>query len=64
MPKTHKEYNEDDRKKVEENYRAKKLLVCGIAPDEYNRIFACESAREIWDCLRTAYEDTAQLKKS
>lgn len=28
----------------------KKLLVCGIGVEEYDRILACESAKEIWDC--------------
>nr|XP_019068931.1 uncharacterized protein LOC109120021 [Solanum lycopersicum] len=29
-------------------------------PDEYNRVSACESAEEIWDCLKTAHEGTEQ----
>ncbi|XP_049372851.1 uncharacterized protein LOC125837822 [Solanum verrucosum] len=58
------EYNEADRKKIEKSYRAKKLLVCGIGADEYNYIYACESAKEIWDCLRTAHEGTEQVKES
>ncbi|WMV14570.1 hypothetical protein MTR67_007955 [Solanum verrucosum] len=32
--KTRKEYNEMDRKKIEKNYKAKKILVCGIGSDE------------------------------
>ena len=64
MVKTRKEYNEADRKKIEKNYKAKKLLVCGIGPDEYNKIFTCEIAKEIWDCLKTAHEETTQVKES
>ena len=45
--------DDEDRKKVQKNYKAKKLLVCGIGPDEYNRISAYENAKEIWDFLRT-----------
>ena len=55
--KTRKEYNEMDRKKIEKNYKAKKILVCGIGSDEYNKITACESAKEIWDCLQTAHRE-------
>ncbi|XP_049349519.1 uncharacterized protein LOC125814108 [Solanum verrucosum] len=62
--KTRKEYNEMDRKKIEKNYKAKKILVCGIGSDEYNRISACESAKEIWDCLQTAHEGTQRVKES
>lgn len=35
--KNQREYNETDRKKVEKNYRSKKLLVCGIGPNKYNK---------------------------
>ena len=64
VPKTCQQYNEADRKKIEEGYKAKKLLVCGIGTEEYNRISACESAKKIWDCLRTAHEGTEQVKES
>ena len=57
-------YDEADRKKIEKGYKAKKLLVCGIGPDESNRVSACESAKEIWDCLKTAHEGTEQLNES
>nr|XP_009793747.1 PREDICTED: uncharacterized protein LOC104240580 [Nicotiana sylvestris] len=45
--KTRKEYNNADCKAIEKNIQAKKILVCGIGPDEYNRISACQSAKEI-----------------
>ncbi|XP_060178250.1 uncharacterized protein LOC132608205 [Lycium barbarum] len=43
--------------------KAKKILVYGIGPDEYNHISSCESAKEIWDTLQTAHEGTSQLKR-
>ncbi|XP_075108824.1 uncharacterized protein LOC142180678 [Nicotiana tabacum] len=64
VPKTRKEYSDIDRKVVEKNFRAKKILVCGIGPDEYNRISACQSAKEIWELLQTALEGTTQVKQS
>ncbi|XP_070039230.1 uncharacterized protein [Nicotiana tomentosiformis] len=33
VPKTKKEYNDADRKAVKKNFKAKKILVCGIGPD-------------------------------
>ncbi|XP_070002154.1 uncharacterized protein [Nicotiana sylvestris] len=60
MTKTSKEYTDTDRKAVEKNFCAKKILVCGIGPEEYNRIFACETAKEIWEALQTAHEGTTQ----
>nr|XP_009761871.1 PREDICTED: uncharacterized protein LOC104213984 [Nicotiana sylvestris] len=51
MSKTRKEYNDANRRTMEKNFRAKKILVCGIGPDEYKRISACQSAKEIWKAL-------------
>ncbi|XP_069148277.1 uncharacterized protein [Solanum lycopersicum] len=59
-----KKYDEADRKKIEKGIKAKTLLVCGIGPDEYSRVSACESAKEIWDCLKTTHEGTEQVKES
>ncbi|XP_070055970.1 uncharacterized protein [Nicotiana tomentosiformis] len=62
VPKYRKEYNDADRKAIEKNFRAKKILVCGIGPDEYNRILAYQSAKEILEALQTAHEGTTQVK--
>ncbi|XP_070044871.1 uncharacterized protein [Nicotiana tomentosiformis] len=64
VPKTRKEYNDADRKAVEKNFRAKYILVCGIGPGEYNRISACQSAKEICEALQTAHGGTTQVKQS
>ncbi|XP_070052472.1 uncharacterized protein [Nicotiana tomentosiformis] len=64
IPKTRKEFNNVDRKAIEKNFRAKKILVCGIGPDEYNRISAFQSTKEIWEALHTAHEGTTQVKQS
>ncbi|XP_070013682.1 uncharacterized protein [Nicotiana sylvestris] len=64
MAKTSKEYTEADKKAVEKNFRAKKILVCGIGPEEYNRISTCDTAKEIWEALQKAHEGTIQVKQS
>ncbi|XP_070045886.1 uncharacterized protein [Nicotiana tomentosiformis] len=64
VPKTRKEYNDADFKAIEKNFRAKKILVYGIGADEYNRISACQSAKELWEALQTAHEGTTQVKQS
>ena len=64
FPKTRQQFNEADRKNIEKGYKAKKLLVCGIGAEKYNCISACESAKEIWDGLRTAHEGIDQAKES
>ena len=45
VPKPRLKYDEADRKKIEKGYKAKNLLVCGIGPDDFNRVSACESAK-------------------
>ncbi|XP_070008281.1 uncharacterized protein [Nicotiana sylvestris] len=64
VSKGRKKYNDIDRKAVEKNYRAKKILMCGIGPDEYNRVSACDTAKEIWEVFQTAHEGTTQVKQS
>nr|XP_009787467.1 PREDICTED: uncharacterized protein LOC104235404 [Nicotiana sylvestris] len=49
VPKGRREYNDIDRKAIEKNYHAKKILMCGIGPDDYNRVSACDTAKEIWE---------------
>ncbi|XP_033508742.1 uncharacterized protein [Nicotiana tomentosiformis] len=46
--KTIKEYDDADRKTIEKNFRAKKIL----------------SAKEKWEALQTAHEGIAQVKQS
>ncbi|XP_075087998.1 uncharacterized protein LOC142169951 [Nicotiana tabacum] len=64
VPKIGKEFNNADRKAIKKNFRVKRILVCGIGPDEYNRISACQSAKEIWEALQTAHEGRTQVKQS
>nr|XP_033517646.1 uncharacterized protein LOC117281897 [Nicotiana tomentosiformis] len=49
ISKMRKEFNDADRKAVEKNFRAKKILVCGIGPDEYNRISASAKRNPVPD---------------
>ncbi|XP_060202867.1 uncharacterized protein LOC132631292 [Lycium barbarum] len=59
-----KEYIEVDRKVIEKGFKAKKILMCGIGPDEYNRVSSYETAKEIWEALLTAHERISQVKQS
>lgn len=44
--------------------KAEKLLVYGIALNEYNWISICESTKEVWKCLKPAHERTIQVRES
>jgi len=58
------EFDSEDYKMMKKNTKAKMLLYFGLGPDEYTRIFECESAKDIWDALQVAHEDTNQVKQS
>ncbi|XP_070019626.1 uncharacterized protein [Nicotiana sylvestris] len=60
VPKTRADYTAEDLKKWEKNVKAKKWLVCGLGPDEYNMIQSYTTAKEIWDTLQVAHEGTPQ----
>ena len=49
---------------MQNNAKAKKILICGIGPDEYNRILSCQDAKAIWETLQTVHEGTTQVKMS
>jgi hypothetical protein len=40
------------------------MLYCDLDANEFNRISACESAKEMWDKLEVTYEGTNQVKES
>ncbi|XP_049364335.1 uncharacterized protein LOC125829112 [Solanum verrucosum] len=64
IPKERKEWDVADKLAVHNNAKAKKILICGIGPDECNRISSCQDAKAIWETLQTAHEGTTQVKKS
>ncbi|XP_070002408.1 uncharacterized protein [Nicotiana sylvestris] len=64
VPKTRADCTAEDLKKWEKNAKAKKWLVCGLGPDESNKIESCTTAKEIWDTLQVAHEGTPQVKRS
>lgn len=42
---------------------AKKILICRICPDEYNKISSCQDINAIWDTLQMTHEGISQVKK-
>ncbi|XP_070042936.1 uncharacterized protein [Nicotiana tomentosiformis] len=64
IPKDPFEFVVADFRMMEKNAKAKKILICGLDPDEYNMISTSFNAKEIWDALQTAHEGTNQVKRS
>ena len=45
------EFNDEDRKIMELEAKAKYILCCAINPDDLKRILCCQTAKEMWEEL-------------
>ncbi|GAV65387.1 LOW QUALITY PROTEIN: zf-CCHC domain-containing protein/UBN2 domain-containing protein, partial [Cephalotus follicularis] len=61
IPKPRITYNDDDRRRVQLNAKAKHVIICAINSSEFNRVSSC-SAKEMWDRLEFTYEGRNQVK--
>ena len=50
VPNDRKEWNATDKLAIQNNAKAKKILICGIGPDEYNRISSCQDLGNFANC--------------
>ncbi|XP_070035413.1 uncharacterized protein LOC142175743 [Nicotiana tabacum] len=64
VPKDPSEFVAAYSRMMEKNAKTKKILICGLGHNEYNRIYMCFNAMYIWDALQTAHEGTYQVKRS
>ena len=63
-PNFRSEWTDLKIKRVQVNYKAINTLHCALNPTEFNRIFTCKTAKEIWDKLKVTHEGTSQVKES
>jgi len=63
VKKTEEQYTQEDFARLSKNCKAVYILYCGLDANEYNRIYACESAKKIWDKLVVSYEGTSQVRE-
>ncbi|GAV72872.1 UBN2 domain-containing protein [Cephalotus follicularis] len=64
ISKPRNKYNDDDRKIVQLNAKAKHVIICAINSNKFNRVSSCVSAKEMWDRLEVTYEGTNQVKEA
>jgi hypothetical protein len=62
--KSKEEWDERDSHLIQLNAKAINMLYCALDANEFNRISACESTKEMWDKLEVTYEGTNQVKES
>jgi len=51
VSKSEEEWDERDSRLIQLNAKAINMLYCALNANEFNRISACESAKEMWDKL-------------
>ncbi|GAV59433.1 LOW QUALITY PROTEIN: UBN2 domain-containing protein, partial [Cephalotus follicularis] len=56
IPKPRSSYNDEDRRRVQMNVKAKHIIICAINSSEFNRVSSCVFAKEMWDKLEVTYE--------
>ncbi|GAV77792.1 UBN2 domain-containing protein, partial [Cephalotus follicularis] len=62
IPKPRNNYNDDDRRRIQMNAKAKHIIICAINSSEFNRVSSCNYAKEMLDRLEVTYEGTNQMK--
>ena len=63
VPKPKQEWDEYDRRNFQLNVKTIYTLQCFMNRNEYNRIFQCKLAKEIWRLLEITHEGTNQVKE-
>ncbi|RDX85883.1 La protein 1, partial [Mucuna pruriens] len=53
----------DQKSLVQLNIKAKFFLTCALSRSEYDKIYGCRTAKEMWDTLVIIHEGTKQVKK-
>ncbi|GAV86660.1 zf-CCHC domain-containing protein/DUF4219 domain-containing protein/UBN2 domain-containing protein [Cephalotus follicularis] len=64
VPKPRNLYDDNDRKRVQINAKAKHIIICAINSNDFNRISSCISAKKMRDRLEVTYEGTNQVKEA
>ncbi|XP_022866058.1 uncharacterized protein LOC111385861 [Olea europaea var. sylvestris] len=64
LPKSREEYDDEDKRKLSLNAKAKNLLYCALDRNEFNQISTCDSAYDIWYALEVTHVGTSKVKET
>ena len=64
IEKLREQWDEEERKMVQYNLKAKNITTFALDMDEYFRVSNCKNAKEIWDTLQVTNEGTTNVKRS
>jgi len=58
------DWSDDDKKKVQCDFKARNILISSLGVNEYNSVSHCKTAKDLWDALETFNKGTNDVKKS
>ena len=64
IEKPREQWDEDERRRVQYNLKAKNIITSALGMDEYFRVSDCKTAKEMWDTLQVTHEGTTDVKRS
>jgi len=64
IEKPREQWDEDERRRVQYNLKAKNIITSALGMDEYFRVSNCKNAKEMWDTLKVTHEGTTDVKRS
>ncbi|GAV72546.1 hypothetical protein CFOL_v3_16034 [Cephalotus follicularis] len=44
-------FNDEDRGNIQLNAKAKHVIICALNSNEFNRVYSCSTAKEMWDSV-------------
>ncbi|XP_024965871.1 uncharacterized protein LOC112506077 [Cynara cardunculus var. scolymus] len=63
VPKLCRDWDDEDKKIVEVDQKAKRLLIMALPIEIFESLDACESAKDLWDQLANQLEGGIKMKK-
>jgi len=64
VPKKWDEMKDDEKRKVQDDQKAKSILTSGLSFDEFFHIARCKSVKEIWKMLEVTHEGTTDVRRA
>ena len=58
------QWDEEERRSIQYNLKAKNIIASALGTDEYFRVSNSKNAKEMWDTLQVNHEGTTDVKRS
>ena len=62
--KPREQWNADDRRRSQQDVRARNIISSALTVDEFYRISTCKTAQEMWETLRVTHEGTDDVRRA